>query len=400
MVIVLIIPENHAKISLKRTVWNFINLFLMPSEKNQQKSVNLVEDKTVITQAEYAKKLRPLLPAEAFAPDPSKLVILFINLAILILGWAIASHLDRWSLYLLWLYLPLAMVMGNSVIVLLFSSHNLMHGSVIRNSQLMRVISLLGLTMLWMPPTLWKAVHNREHHNKTNSLADPDRNYLYAQPETWGKWIQNLFVPSAEVNPIWLTVGMATAWGVHTFRNLTSVLLFNNESVDYVPAAFKVSAKDRRAIAGEFLVIFMIHLSILLYLQFDLLKLVLSYFLPIGIGYAGLIFYIYTNHMLSRMTTVNDPLINSLSIRVPKLFDQLHLNFSYHTEHHIFPGINSDYYPLVQELLKIHYPERLNVLDAGDAWRLLRQTPRHYKNENTFTDWSGEKSVTCPLSQK
>ena len=369
----------------------------MHSEKNQQKSVNLVEDKTVITQAEYAKKLRPLLPAEAFAPDPSKLVILFINLAILILGWAIASHLDRWSLYLLWLYLPLAMVMGNSVIVLLFSSHNLMHGSVIRNSQLMRVISLLGLTMLWMPPTLWKAVHNREHHNKTNSLADPDRNYLYAQPETWGKWIQNLFVPSAEVNPIWLTVGMATAWGVHTFRNLTSVLLFNNESVDYVPAAFKVSAKDRRAIAGEFLVILMLHLSILVYLQFDLLKLVLSYFLPIGIGYAGLIFYIYTNHMLSRMTTVNDPLINSLSIRVPKLFDQLHLNFSYHTEHHIFPGINSDYYPLVQELLKTHYPERLNVLDAGDAWRLLRQTPRHYKNENTFTDWSGEKPVPCPL---
>jgi fatty acid desaturase len=400
MVIVLIIPENHANISLKRTVLNLVNFFLMSSEKNQQKSVNLVEDKTVITQAEYAKKLRPLLPAEAFAPDPSKLVILFINLAILILGWAIASHLDRWSLYLLWLYLPLAMVMGNSVIVLLFSSHNLMHGSVIRNSQLMRVISLLGLTMLWMPPTLWKAVHNREHHNKTNSLADPDRNYLYVQPETWGKWIQNLFVPSAEVNPLWLTVGMATAWGVHTFRNLTSVLLFNNESVDYVPAAFKVSAKDRRAIAGEFLIILMLHLSILLYLQFDLLKLVLSYFLPIGIGYAGLIFYIYTNHMLSRMTTVNDPLINSLSIRVPKLFDQLHLNFSYHTEHHIFPGINSDYYPLVQELLKTHYPDRLNVLDGGDAWRLLRQTPRHYKNENTFTDWSGEKSVTCPLSQK
>ncbi|HEY9795613.1 MAG TPA: fatty acid desaturase [Leptolyngbyaceae cyanobacterium] len=362
--------------------------------------MTIVEEKTLITQAEYAKKIRPLLPAEAFAPDPSKLVILFINLAILILGWGIASQLDRWSLYLLWLYLPLAVVMGNSVIVLLFSSHNLMHGSVIRNTLLMRVISLVGLAMLWMPPTLWKAVHNREHHKKTNSLADPDRNYLYMQPETWGKWIQNLFVPSAEVNPIFLTVGMATAWGVHTFRNLTSVLLFNNESVDYVPAAFKVSAKDRRTIAGEFFILLMIHLSILLYLQFDLLKLVLSYFLPIGIGYAGLIFYIYTNHMLSPMTSINDPLLNSLSIRVPKLFDQLHLNFSYHTEHHIFPGINSDYYPIVQDLLKTYYPDRLNLLEAGEAWSLLRQTPRHYKNENTFTDWSGEKSVTSPLSHE
>jgi hypothetical protein len=77
----------------------------MPSEKNQQKSVNLVEDKTVITQAEYAKKLRPLLPAEAFAPDPSKLVILLINLAILILGgrsrliWIVGLHIFYGCIY-------------------------------------------------------------------------------------------------------------------------------------------------------------------------------------------------------------------------------------------------------------------------------------------------------------
>lgn len=362
--------------------------------------MNIVEDKILITQAEYAKKLRPLLPTEVFAPDPSKLLILLINLVILILGWMIALQLDSLPVYLVWLYLPVAIVMGNSVVVLLFSSHNLMHGSVIRNSHLVRWMSLLGLTMLWMPPTLWKAVHNREHHNKTNSLADPDRNYLYKQPNTWGKRIQDLFVPSAEVNPLWLTVGMATAWGIHTFRNLTSVLLFNSESVDYVPAAFKVSDKDRRTIAGEFILISMIHLSILFYLQFDPVKLIMSYFLPIGIGYSGLIFYIYTNHMLSQMTTINDPLINSVSIRVPKVFDHLHLNFSYHTEHHIFPGINSDYYPMVRELLEIHYPGRMNLLDAGEAWRLLMQTPRHYKNETTFTDWSGKKSITCPLSKK
>lgn len=358
--------------------------------------MNIVEDRQ-ITQAEYAKKLRPLLPPEAFASDPNKLVILIINLAILILGWGIASKLDQWSIYLLWLYLPLSLIMGNSVVALLFSSHNLMHGGVIKNPQITRLISLLGLSMLWMPPTLWKAVHNKEHHKKTNSLADPDRNYLYEQPKNWGKWIQNLFVPSAEVNPLWLMVGMTSAWGVHAFRNLTSVLFFNNESVDYVQASFKVSAKDRLAIAGETLLIILMHLSILTYLQFDPIKLVLSYFLPIGIGYAGVIFYIYTNHMLSPMTSINDPLLNSVSLRVPKLFDALHLNFSYHTEHHIFPTINSDYYPVVQELLETHYPERMNLLDAKVAWDLLRKTPRHYKNETIFTDWNGEKSVVSPV---
>lgn len=357
-------------------------------------------DDQMIPQAEYAKTLRPYLPTEAFVPDSSKLIIFFLNIAVLICGWAIASQLNNWSVYLLWLYLPIAVVMGNSVIALLFTSHNIMHGSVIKNNRLIHVLSLLGLTMLWMPPTMWKAVHNQEHHSKTNSLADPDRNYLYEQPKTWGKWIQNLFVPSVAVNPLFLTVGMATAWGVHAFRNLTSVLLFNQKPADYVPAAFSRSPKKRLAILGELLVMLSLHFCIIAFLQFSPIKLVLGYFLPIGIGYAGLMFYIYTNHMLCRMTTINDPLINSISLRVPKIFDKLHLNFSYHTEHHIFPGINSDYYPLVQELIQTHYPGRMNLLDAGDAWNLLMETPRHYKDENTFTDWSGRNTVPCPLNQK
>lgn len=372
--------------------------YLQYAEINSQNFMQLNKQE-LIHQAEYAKTLRPFLPAEAFAPDPSKLGILFINVAILILSWATIARLEHWHTYLLLLYLPIAVVMGNSVIVLLFSSHYLMHGSVIKNSRLIWIISLLGLALWWMPPTLWKAIHNREHHNKTNSLDDPDRNYLYQQPKTWGKWIQDLFVPSSEVNPLWLIVGMSTAWGVHAFRNLTSVLLFNSKSVNYVPAAFTVSAKERWVIAREFLIILVIHLSILTYLQFDLIKIMFSYFLPIGIGHAGGMFYIFTNHMLSQMTSINDPLLNSVSIRVPKIFDKLHLNFSYHTEHHIFPGMNSKYYPKVQELLKIHYPNRLNLLDVKKAWSLLIQTPRHYENETTFTDWSGKNFVSCPLSQ-
>ncbi len=125
--------------------------------------MNIVENQLLIPQTEYAKKLRPLLPPEAFQPDSNKVLILLINLTILVLGWGIASHLDLWSVYLLWLYLPLTLIMGNSIILLLFSTHDLMHTRMIKNPYLLRVISLLGLTMLWMPPTLWKNVHNRVH---------------------------------------------------------------------------------------------------------------------------------------------------------------------------------------------------------------------------------------------
>jgi fatty acid desaturase len=372
----------------------------MNSEKMLLSLDKTVDRETLIHQSAYAKKLRPLLPPNAFEPDPSKLAILLINLGILLLGWGIADYLDRWPVYLLGLYLPLAAIMGNSIIVLLFSSHDLMHGSVQKKSRLTYPIAFLGLSMLLMPPTQWKSLHNLVHHNTTNSLADPDRNYLFQQPDTWGKWIQNLFVPSVEVNPLWLIVGMAGSWLVHNFRNVSSVLLFNDKSVDYVPAAFTVSAKDRLTIALECLGILGIHLGVLFYLDFNPIKIALAYILPIALGHAGAMFYIYTNHMGCQMTSINDPLINSASLRVPKIFDLLHFNFSYHTEHHIFPSINSDYYPMVQELLNVHYPDRMNLIDAGEAWRLLMETPRHYKDEVTFTDSLGKMSVNSSILEE
>jgi fatty acid desaturase len=351
---------------------------------------------SAIAQSTYVKKLRPLLPPEAFTPNPDRLTLIIVNLAILALGWAIADNLDRWNWYYLWLYLPLAAIMGNGIIVLLFSTHDVMHSNNVKSPFLKQVYGLLGLTMLWVPPTFWKAVHNREHHSKTNSISDPDRNYLENQPDSWGKWIQHLFVPSTEVHPIWLIIGTANAWGVHNFRNLTSVLLFNNAKAQYPAAAFKVSSKERRAIALELLIIIVIHASILFYLDFHPLKLLLGYFLPIWIGFSGVMFYIYTNHLLCPMTEVNDPLVNSLSVRVPKFFDFIHLNFSYHTEHHIFPNLNSNYYPMVQALLKEHYGDRYNLLDISEAWQFLLNTPRHYRNAQTLTDWNGKTAIACP----
>lgn len=353
--------------------------------------------KKFLLQAEYSATLRPLLPPQAFLPDRSKTWILLINLAILVLGWTMARQLDQWGWQWIWLYLPFSLVMGNSVVALLFSTHDLMHTSAIRSPRIKQLLSLAGLTLLWMPPTMWKAVHNREHHRKTNSLQDPDRNYLHSQPFSWGKWIQNLFVPSSEVHPILLTIGMTQAWGIHAFRNLSSVLLFVDGSAQHPPAAFKVSQKERRNITFELVAVATLHVAIVAYIGLRPAALILGYFLPIWIGYTGVMFYIYTNHMISCLTPVNDPLANTLSLRVPNFIDKLHFNFSYHTEHHVFPSINSDYYPLVQRLLQELYPDRYNLMGALEAWQIMLRTPRYYLNETVFTDWKGERIVDCPL---
>ena len=352
----------------------------------------------MISQTEYLKVLRPLLPAAAFKPNSNKLFILAINLLILGLGWATARELDRWSIGWLWLYLPLSLIMGNSIVICLFASHDMMHGSTIQQPRWRYLLSFLALSLLWMPPTLWKSVHNHKHHTETNAISDPDRMYLVGQNDTWGKWIQNLFVPSSQVNWAFLMLGMATSWVVHTFRHLTSILLFNHDEVDFVPAPVVVSPQKRRTIAIELVAIVLVHLGILTYLKFSILAVLLGYILPLSIGYAGVMFYIYTNHFLCPMTDINDPLVNSVSLRMPNIFDLLHFNFSYHTEHHLFPSINSDYYPLVQELLQTHYPESYNLIPAGTAWKLLMETPRHYRDEVTLTDRLDRESVTCPCA--
>jgi len=352
----------------------------------------------LIAQPDYAKRLRPLLPDGAFTPDRGTLTVLCLNGAILVLGWAMARQLQPSHWQGVILFLPFALVMGNAVVVLLFGTHDMMHSKAIRQPQLRQVVQLLGLALLWMPPTLWKAVHNREHHGKTNSEQDPDRNYNFNQPASWGKWIQNLFVPSVEVHPFWLYVGMTSAWGVHAFRNLTSVLLFNNGSTRYPVFSFQVSSRERRHIAIELAVVLMIHLAIIGFIGLRPAPLFLGYFLPIWIGYSMVIAYIYTNHMACQVTDINDPLINSVSLKMPVIFDALHFNFSYHTEHHVFPGMNPNYYPQVRALLQEHYPDRFNLLSAPQAWKLLMQTPRHYLDATTFASSCGTITQPCPLS--
>jgi len=90
---------------------------------------------------------------------------------------------------------------------------------------------------------------------------------------------------------------------------------------------------------------------------------------------------------------------NGISLRVPRIFDRLHFNFSYHVEHHIFLGPNSDYYPQVRALLAEHYSDRMDyILDGREAWRFLLATPRHYRDATTFTDARGQRTAACRLN--
>ena len=329
-------------------------------------------------------------------------MLVLINLAILALGWWMASRLEQWPTLALPAFLPFTLVMANAVVVLLFATHDLLHGSAIRGQAARRWVGLLGLAVLWMPPTLWNAVHNRQHHGHTNSLADPDRGYLEAQPATWGKRIQHAFVPSDEVAPLGLLIGMGAAWWVHNLRSLVSVLFGSRirGATAIVPASFAVSRRERRAIVLELLLITMAHAGVIAFIGLRPLPLLLGYGLPLGLGYAVAMAYIYTNHMLCPLEEENNPLANSVSLRLPACLDVLHLNFSHHVEHHIFPGMNADFYPQLRAILLERYPERYQLLSGPEAWHRLMTTPRHYRDGQTLVNWAGERAVSLPLKRR
>jgi len=115
-------------------------------------------------------------------------------------------------------------------------------------------------------------------------------------------------------------------------------------------------------------------------------KWLFAFLLPLFIGNFILMAYISTNHFLNPHVPVNDPLATSLSVTVPNWVNVLHFNFSYHTEHHIFPGISSKYYPLVKQHIKKMWPNQYHEMPMSQALKALWKTPRIYYNNNELID--------------
>jgi fatty acid desaturase len=88
--------------------------------------------------------------------------------------------------------------------------------------------------------------------------------------------------------------------------------------------------------------------------------------------------YITTNHMLRPLSQVPDCLATTMSVTTLGAIDALHLHFSHHVEHHLFPAISHRYYPLVGQSLRRLAGGRYLAPSHWRALVTLYQTPRHY----------------------
>src|SRR5262249_18845114 len=94
---------------------------------------------------------------------------------------------------------------------------------------------------------------------------------------------------------------------------------------------------------------------------------------PVMITSAVVSWYFFTNHGLKPLDNDDDILAATTTVTVPEWCNKLHSNFSYHTEHHLFPNMNPVYSPIVSDVFRSHSPKQYHCIPIWEAWRGLWQ---------------------------
>lgn len=317
----------------------------------------------------YAREIKPLLPAEAFAPARSRLLWLPVHAAAATV--AMLAIAGRW---LPWPFIPvLSLCIGMSFAGTTFLAHEALHGAVVRGRRARHWIGWLGFSPFVVSPRLWMAWHNRVHHGHTNHPErDPD---AYPTLES--------YEASRSVR-----VAMQLAPGNSRWTGVLPLLFgFSVHSAHVLICARRWGYLGQRE---HRLAILETASAVVLWSAVGVIlgpiNFLFAYLVPLMVANAIVMGFILTNHSLNPMTAQNDPLLNSLSVTLPRPLEWLTLRFGYHVEHHIFPTMSSRHAPRVRALLRSRWPGRYQSMPLTSALLMLHRTPRVYKAHDTLVD--------------
>ncbi|MEJ0090532.1 MAG: fatty acid desaturase [Limisphaerales bacterium] len=328
---------------------------------------NDLEADVTLNQSEL-KELRNALPKEAFEPAPKKLITLFIHAALVVGGFCFAGHTNTAVALIL-----SGVIAGHSLAAIGFLSHELTHGVIIRNKYLLFLAEKFFWGIALVSPTMWRRAHNQTHHPYLNTPKDCDRRFLETEKTGFRQWYVFLIYPNAEMFPwnplIWVYMN------VYFLRNMIAVFLDRRKNIAIAPATPCYRKGDGKRVMLDMAFILVILCFLFFVGRFSFIR--FTEMLIVSQLAASIIVmtYIFTNHMLNPVTKEIDVISSSTSVIVPAWLDWLHAHYSYHTEHHVFPTLNSDYYPQLSLLLQQRFPGKYNRIPIGKAWRQLWKTP-------------------------
>jgi fatty acid desaturase len=323
----------------------------------------------LVPQSAYVRALRPDLPAEAFAPARSRLVLVPAHLAVIAAAiLAIASGRIPWLLVPL-----LSLVIGASFACLAFVAHEAMHGGIVRGRIARQIVGWIGFLPFTLSPRLWAGWHDRVHHANANTPEDPDMYPTLAEYRASGRI--RFFVD-------------AFSLGGRRWRGALSLLLgFTVQSAHQLLVARRRGFLGPRALRLailETLAGVAIWAAVAALVGF--VPFLFAFVLPLLVGNAIVMAFILTNHGLSPRVEINDPLASGLSVTAPRWIEWITLRFGYHVEHHLFPAMSSRHAREVRELVRERWPARYQSMPLRAALRELHRTARVYKDAVTLVD--------------
>ena len=330
--------------------------------------MNNTEQKQLIpTDQYYIKAIRPFLPKEAFKKNKSYFWYFSVHFLIFISSITITGYFDN-----IWLYLAVSLVSGNSLACLAFFAHDLSHGAVIAKSWQRHFLEMLVWGINFIPLTMWIHIHNRTHHPNAATFKDPDRRWLTSE-KTFAKSIYSwiLYPQTNNLLPGLINPFVFIHFVFYILRNFIGVFVSPISKLYMVPYQEPYTQKEKFLIAVETSIIVLIQGIIFIAVQCNWVRYLFVSILPLFIASAIEVFYADTNHFLNPVKAENNSVQGTTSVIVPPWLNLIHNNFSYHTEHHLFPSMHPSYYPLVSDLLKKHFPEDYNQLTITEAWRRL-----------------------------
>jgi fatty acid desaturase len=320
--------------------------------------------------ANYAQVLRRLLPANIFRPVPARLIWLAVHVAVIVAGTCIvAARLGGWPVSLV-----LSLLIGHSFAGLAFVGHELLHGAILRQKTPRYVLGWLCFLPFTLSPRLWIAWHNRVHHGHTMLAGvDPD-----AYPTLEAYHQHRLLRIADYISPARgrilglgsLLFGFSIQ-GAHVLVRLARTRSY-------------LSPREHLAAALETLLGLFVWAGLAFFIGLG--PFCFAFVVPLIIANVVVMAYILTNHSLSPLTEVNDPLLNTLSVTTPRILSILHLDFGLHVEHHLFPAMSSHNARAVRDALLRLWPERYQTMSLGRALLRLFSTPRVYKDPDTLFD--------------
>ncbi len=319
---------------------------------------------------QYAREVRPHLPAAVFQPAPMRLAWLPAHLAIIFgLAAYLVAAAPPW-----YIGLCCAVVAGHSWACLGFLAHEALHHALVKSRAVERLVGYCGLVIFCLSPTLWTAWHNQAHHGNT---GNPD-----ADPDTFGtlrSWEQSAVDRALEKAAPGSRKKRSAVFPFVTFSlHSVVVLLFHSRRHNYYARI------SRRVVYIETAAMLAFWSAV--FILVGARSFLFIYVLPALVANAVAVSYIATNHFLNSLTAINDPLVNALSVTNPRWLESLHLQFGYHVEHHVFPTVSGRYAPIVRDVLVRLYGERYLTMPHARALRLLYTRPKVHDTHDTLID--------------